>query len=187
RAFEDTVDAVVAIYGFDRIAAGEPVAAVYLDGFVGAVSQDFAARDFQDRAFDRVFFDGGERFGRIVLVDRALAVFDETGGAVDGRFADVSPRQHLGQLVFDRAEIGYRLSELASLGGVSRGQFQRMFAAADAARAEFETAEVENVERDQVSLTDLAQKSVLRNLRLLQQQRRRRGAALAELVLFGAG
>src|SRR5215813_23715 len=186
RAFEDTVDAVVAIYGFDRIAAGEPVAAVNLHRFVGAVSQDFAARDFQDRAFDRVFFDGGEHFGRIVLVNRALAVFDEAGGAVDGRFADVSPRQHLGQLVFDRAEIGYRLSELAALGGVFRGQLQRVFAAADAARAEFEAAEVENVERDQVALAYLAKEPVFRDFAVLQQQRRRRGAALAQLVFFGA-
>src|SRR5215475_7531902 len=186
-AFEDAVDAVVAVDGLDRIAAGEAVAAVNLHGLVGAIGQDLAAGDFQDRAFDRVLFDRGEDFGRVVLVDRALAVFDESGGAIDGRFADVSPRQHLGQLVFDRAEIGYRLSELAALGGVSRGQFKRIFTAADAARPEFEAAEVENVERDQMAFADLTQKSVFRNLRLLQQQRGCRGAALAEFVLFGAG
>src|SRR5262247_576878 len=187
RAFEDAVDAVVAVDRLDRVAAGEAVAAVNLHGLVGAVGQDLAAGDFQDRAFDRVLFDRGEDFGRVVLVDRAFAVFDEAGGAVDGRFADVSPRQHLGQLVFDRAEIGYRLSELAALGGVFRGQLQRVFAAADAARAEFEAAEVENVERDQVPLADLAKEPVFRDFAVLQQQRRSRGAALAQLVLLGAG
>src|SRR5262245_12446572 len=187
RAFEDAVDAVVAVDGLDRVTAGEAVAAVNLHCLVGAIGQDLAAGDFQDRAFDRVLFNRGEDFGRVVLVDRALAVFDEAGGAVDGRFADVSPRQHLGQLVFDRAEIGYRLPELASLGGVFRGQLQRVFAAADAARAEFEAAEVENVERDQVPFADLAQEPVFRDFAVLQQQRRSRGAALAQLVLFGSG
>src|SRR5215510_5655448 len=187
RAFEDAVDAVVAVDGLDRIAAGEAVAAVNLHGLVGAVGQDLAARDFQDRAFDRVLFDRGEDFGRIVFVDRALAVFNEAGGPVDGRFAYVSPRQHLGQFVFDRAKIGYRLSELASLGGVFRGQRQRVLAAADAPGAEFEAAEVENVERDQVALADLAQEPVFRDFAVLQQQRRSRGAALAQLMLLSAG
>src|SRR5262245_13108916 len=186
RAFEDAVDAVVAVDGLDRIAAGEAVAAVNLHGLVGAIGQDLAAGDFQDRAFDRVLFNRGEDFGQVVLVDRALAVFDEVGGAVDGRLADVSPRQHLGQFVFDRAAIGYRLPELASLGCVIRGQRQCVFAAADAARAEFEAAEVENVERDQVALADLTQEPVFRDFTVLQQQRRSRGAALAQLVLFGA-
>jgi hypothetical protein len=61
---------------------------------------------------------------------------------------------------------------------------ERHARAAGAHRAELEPAEVERVERDLVPLADLAQDVVGGDLRVLQNDRRRRRAVQAHLVLF---
>ncbi len=57
RAFENAVDAAIAIGARDRIILMEAVAAENLHRFVHAEVQRFAAHHFADRTFDRIFLE----------------------------------------------------------------------------------------------------------------------------------
>ena len=91
---------------------------------------------------------------------------------------------HLAELVLDRAERRDRLAELLALRRVARRFADRALRAAAAHRAELEAREVQHVERDLVSLADLAEQVLRRHLHVLEDQRRRRRAVQAHLVLF---
>ena len=60
-AFEDAVDARVAVVALGRVVAHEAVAAVDLDVLVEHEVQHLAAGDLRDRRFDGVFLERGER------------------------------------------------------------------------------------------------------------------------------
>ena len=68
--------------------------------------------------------------------------------------------------------------------GVLAGFADRALRAAAAHRAQLEAAEVQDVERDLVSLADLAEQVLRGHLHVLQNDRRRRRAVQAHLVLF---
>ena len=128
----------------------------------------------------------GER--RAVVRRRAERRVDQPGGAVDEALERVGPGGHLAQLVLDRAEAGDRLAELPALRRRTWPTSpMRRAAAAGAHRAQAEAAVVQRVQRDLVALADLAEHVVGRHPRVLQQDRRRRRAVQAHLVLFLAG
>ena len=60
RAFEDAIDARVAILPLGRVVAHEAVAAVNLDVLVDGVVDHLAAGDLEDRRFDRELLERGE-------------------------------------------------------------------------------------------------------------------------------
>ncbi len=86
--------------------------------------------------------------------------------------------------MFDRAERRDRLAELLSLSCVASRLADRDLRAATAHRPELEAREIEHVERDLVTLADLAEQVVRGNLDVLQNHRRRRRAVQPHLVLF---
>ncbi len=110
RPLEDPVHARVAVVAFGGVVAHEAVAAVDLDVLVEDEVQGLAARDLQDRRLDREFLECGQNLGwRVAGRQRAV---DEPRRAVQHRFHGVLPRDHLAELVTDRAERRDRLAEL---------------------------------------------------------------------------
>ena len=107
-------------------------------------------------------------------------------GAIDHRLAGVEPGRHLRQLLADQAEVGDALAEGLALLGVGDGMLQRSARAADAACAQLEAADVQNVEGDDVSFADLAEHVLHRHLAVVQDERRGGRAADAHLLFFGA-
>src|SRR5215471_12952872 len=86
---------------------------------------------------------------------------DQTGCSIHQALERVRPRRHLTELVLDGAEIGDWMAELPPILGILRGLGDRPTTSATAHRTQFEAAEVQGIERDLVSLADLA-KEVLR-------------------------
>ena len=66
RALENPIHARVAVIAFDWIFRAVAISSVDLNGLIDDEIQDLAAEDFQNRALDRVFFDGFEHLRRIV-------------------------------------------------------------------------------------------------------------------------
>ena len=108
----------------------------------------------------------------------------QPGGAVEQAFDRVGADDHLAELVLDRAEAGDRLAELPPRRGVFRALADRPVRTAAAHGAQLETREVEHVERDLVPLADLTEDVVGRHFHVLENQRGRRRAVEAHLVLF---
>ena len=112
---------------------------------------------------------------------------DEARRPIEHGLDRVLTRGHVAQLLLDRAERGDRLAKLLALPGIARRLLDRQPRAAAAHGAELQPPVVQRVECDLVTLPDLAEQVRGRDLRLLQDQRRRRGAEQPELVLFLAG
>ena len=96
------------------------------------------------------------------------------------------PTRHLRDLLADQAEVGDGLAESLALLGVGDGMLQRGARAADAARAQLEAADVENVEGDDVAFADVAENVLHRHLAVVQDERRSGRAANAHLLFFVA-
>ena len=188
RALEDPVHARVAEVALGGIIADVAVAAVNLNVLVEDEVERFAAGDLGDRRLDVVLLERRERRGTVARLVRCRleARVDEPGGAVEQALDRVGLHDHLAELVLDRAEAGDRLAELSSSGRVLRALADGAGRTAFAHRAELEAREVEDVERDLVSLADFAQHVLGRHLHVLEDERRRRRAVQAHLVLFFA-
>ena len=115
--------------------------------------------------------------GRHVLVD-------QPGRAIHQRLERVRARGHLPQLVPDGAERGDRLAELPTARGVLRRFAEGRLAATRAHGAKLQSPEVEHVEGHLVTLANLPQQVGRGHRHLLQDDRRRRRAVQAHLVLF---
>ncbi len=127
-AFEDAIDARIAISALGRIFFDKSVAAVNLDGFVHHVIDHLRAPDFEDRTFDRVLLDRLARFfcrigaGFVHFVERDV---HHAHGAIDERLAHVDQSRHVGQLFAHQAEVGDHFAERLALLGISDRVLQR--------------------------------------------------------------
>ena len=185
-AFENPVDARVAVVTFGRIIADEAVAAVDLHVLVEDVVHHLAAGDLRDRGFNGVLFQRGESSRTVSRLVRSRfdPCVDVAGGPVHHALHGVRPRRHLSELVLDCAERRDGLTELLTLGRIFRRLADRDVGASAAHAAKLEAAEIQNVERDLVPLPDLAEQILRRHAHVLKNQRRRRGSVQTELVLF---
>src|SRR6266545_690444 len=87
-------------------------------------------------------------------VERAVDIAQR---AVRHRVAHERANRHAGELLLDEAELGDRLAELAPLLGVLDGVVERLLHAGHVARAELHAADVQDVERDLVTLSNRAE------------------------------
>ena len=148
--------------------------------------EHLAAEHLGDRRFDGVFLERRQRdrlAGRVVR-RRIDARVDQARGPIDEAFERVGAHDHLAELVLDRAERRRSAGRTACAGPRSGPLRRSPLRAAAAHRAELEAREVEHVERDLVALADLAEQVLRRHLHVLQDDRRRRGAVQAHLVLL---
>jgi hypothetical protein len=120
----------------------------------------------------------------VVLVERGNRAVDEPGGPVGHRLDGVGLRRGAGELFPDQAEGGDTLAELLALGGIGCAGLERPLHAPDGEGPQLEPPHVEDVERDLVALADLSEHVLHRDLRVLEDERRGRAAADAELVLL---
>src|SRR6185437_10339273 len=98
--------------------------------------------------------------------------------------AGEEPCCHTRQLLLNESERCDRPAELRSLLRVPCRLLQRTLGTADAARAKFETTNVEYVERDSVSFADFAEHILARYFGVVQDYLARRRRLDAHLLLF---
>src|SRR5206468_2050655 len=121
RSFKYTVDAGVAIVTLDRIFRAISISAIDLHGFVNRVVEHFASKDFQNRTFDGVFFDGLQGLPRIVDVNAFEAAINQAGGSIDHAFRYPDAYGHFREFVLDGPEAGDRLTKRDALFCISDG------------------------------------------------------------------
>src|SRR5262245_52713716 len=171
---------------FGWIVAYEPVTTMNLDVFVENEVQRFASRDLGDRCLDGEFFDRGQRGNSLRrIVGRAFdPLIDESSNTIEQAFERIRAHDHLADLVPDRSEVGDWLTELTACGCIPDGFADRTLRPAAAGGAQLEPAEVQDIEGNLVSLTDLAEHIVRRDPDVLKDDGRRRRSVEAHLVLF---
>ncbi len=177
-AFEDSVDAGVAIEALHRVVLMVAVAAMDLDGFVGHEAQCLRAENLGERAFHGELFDRGEQ--RPLLHQ----ILDVAHDAVGHRLIDEHARGHLRQFVLDQPELANRLPERLALAGVAKRMRKSFLAFPVGEHRELEAAQVENVEGDDVASADLAQYVLHRYMDVVQVDRRGGCALEAHFLLF---
>ncbi len=188
-AFEDSVDAGVAVGALGGIFFHKSVATVDLDSFVDDEVDHLGAPDFDDGAFDGILFDsfanffGGVCAGFVDLVQRDVHHADR---AVDHSFAGVDAHCHVGEFFANQAEVGDDFIESLALLGVANGVFERDARAADAHGSQLEAADVQNVEGDYVAFADFTEHVFCGHFAVVEDDRAGGGAADAHLVFFGA-
>ena len=107
------------------------------------------------------------------------------GDPVTHRLERIDASRHVGDLLLHRAEVRDRLLELLSLLGVVGRDLQRALHGTEDTHAELEAADVQDVERDLVTASDLAEQVLLGHPHVFEAQRARRRALDAHLVLLG--
>ena len=121
-AFEDAVDARIAVGALGRILLDVAVAGEDLHDVVHHHVEHLGAPDLQDGALDGVLLDALLDLARGALgvgVDIGQGGVDHADGAVDQRFADVDAGGAFGELFLDEAELGDGLAEGLALLGVA--------------------------------------------------------------------
>src|SRR6185437_6111247 len=88
--------------------------------------------------------------------------------------------------LLDQSKLGDALAKSLALLRVGDRRLQRVARAAHAGRSQFETADIQDVEGDDVSLADLAEQVFHRHLAIVENQRASRRSANTQLVLLGA-
>ena len=178
-AFEDAIDAGIAIRPLHGIILMVAVAAVDLHGFIHHVIERLRTEDLEEGAF------GGELFaGFHQRLARILNVADQ---AIRHALIHVHPDRHFGQLVLDQAELGDGFSESPALPGVADRAGQRLAAFAVRGHGQRQPPDVQDVERDDVAAADLAQDVFHRDLDVIEIDGGGGAALQSHLLFFGAG
>ena len=188
-AFEDAVDARVAIGALGRILFDEAVAAVDLHRLIDHAVEHLRAPDFDDGALDGVLLDGfaDSLAAREFFVDLGQSGVHHADGAIDHRLAGVDARPPSA-----RSSRGSGRSRRWSCRKPCAAWRRRWHSASEVRappthhRAQLEAADVENVEGDDVAFADFAEHVLDRHLAVVQDERAGGRAANAHLVLFGA-
>ncbi len=155
-AFEDPVNARIAIGAADRIIFVETVTTEDLHAFVHSEIEHFAAIDLRDRAFYCIFF---EHFHG-VLYAVARSVSGVHGGfhvprtAVHHRLDRENLYGYFSEFFLDQAKVCDLLPECFALLGVFGSSHQHILGAADARSAQSEAARVQHIESDNVAPAD---------------------------------
>ena len=118
-------------------------------------------------------------------IDRGAAGIQQARRPIGHGLGGVGVGGDVAQLLANEVEFGDRLAELLAVARVAHAQLQAVFRGADGANAQFPATDVEDVERDLVTLPDLPQHSVRGDLAVLQDQGARRAAPNSQLVLLG--
>ena len=160
-AFEDAVDARIAVGALDRVVLMVAVAAVDLDAFVDDVVEHFGGVDLDDGALDGELLDGLEHAAarHRARSRRSRADWlDQADDAPAHRFGGVDANRHFGELVLDRAELRDGRAEGLPLLGVLEATWRaRSWRRPPCAGAQLQAADVEDVEGDDVPAADLAE------------------------------
>ena len=189
-AFENPVDARIAIGALYRVILVKSVAAVDLHAFVHHVVEHFRRVHLDDRALR------GELFHRLHLHPRRVRLrprkpfqqgLNLADHAVAHRLGGEGPDRHLRQLVLDQAELRDGRPERFPLLGVLDGKTQYVLRCAHRERAQLQPAEIQDVERDDMAAADLAQNVLDRDRYIVQVDGRGRAAFDPHLLFFGAG
>ena len=106
-AFENPVDARIAIGVLARILLTEAVAAVNLDALIYNVIERFRREHFNEAAFGRELFDSLQCVGGIA----GHVSFNRANHSIGHAFAGVHTHGHLSDFVLDHAEFADGLSE----------------------------------------------------------------------------
>src|SRR5207249_2675695 len=154
RSLVDARDARVAVHPLDRKFARVAVAAEQLHRLIDGPSERLARPDLVDRTLDGEPFDGPHHTGAVVAAGRFDRAIDVAERAIRHRVADEGAYGHAGELLFDQTELRDRPPELAPLLRIFHRPIERELHARHIARAELHAAEVQDVERDLVPLSD---------------------------------
>ncbi len=178
-AFEDAIDARIAIGPLHGIVLMIAVAAMDLHGFVHHVIQRLRAEDLDQGALDGELFTGlHQGFSRILNV---------AGHAIRHAFIHVHPDRHFGQLVLDQAELGDGFSESPALAGVADRIGQRLAAFAVRGDRQRQPPDVQDVEREDVAAPDLAQDVLHRDVHVIEIDGGGGTALQSHLLFFRPG
>ena len=188
-AFEDAVDARVAIGALGRILLDEAVAAVDLHGLVDHVVDHLRAPDLDDGALDRVLLDRLASFlGGIGLACRLRRARRPSCRRCDRP----APRRRRCNVAMLASFSRTRPKSAMTLPNALRCLAYAIAFSSDSARAahahraQLEAANVEDVEGDDVPLADFAEHVLDRHLAVVEDQRAGGRSADAHLVLFRA-
>ena len=157
-ALEDAVDARVAVDALGWVILHVAVSGHDLDQFVSDVIKHFRAKDFEDGALDSILFDALLDLARLVRSLRIECIQSRVHhprSAVGHALGHIQPSGDGGDLALDEAELRDGFAEGDSFFGVPDAKLHALTAAADAGRAELESAHVQNVEGDMVAFRPL--------------------------------
>ena len=135
------------------------VAAVNLHALIYDVIQHFGREDLDIRAFGRKFlhrFQHNLRRARIFPGKTLQFVLNQAHHAPTGALRRVNPDGHFRQFMLDHSEFGDRLSEGLAFLGVLQRHAQHFLSAADRERAQLQTAQIQNIESDDMPAPNLA-------------------------------
>ena len=113
-AFENAIDARIAIGAFDHVILMIAVAAVDLDAFVGHIIQHLGREDFDVGTLRRELLHRFQfRLSRVGLLPGKTfqMAFNEPCYPIRRCFRGEDPDGHFGQLVLDQSEFGDRFAE----------------------------------------------------------------------------
>ncbi len=162
---------------------------MYLHAFVGNVIQHLGGKDLHHGALGGILFHGfklGSR-GSGLLRGRAMqAAFNEPHNAPHHRFRGKNADRHLCQLVLDRAEVSDRHPKSLPLLCVFDADGKNALGCAHHRRPQFEPADIQNIERDDMAAPDFSQHVFDRHLHVVKINGRGGAAPDAHLVLFRA-
>ena len=166
----------------------EAVATIDLHGFVHGVIEDFATEHFSDGTFDGVFLENLHRVRALVPAGRIglHGLINDPRRAIDHGLQGKSPNGDLRELGPHQAEVADGMAESRALLGVMCGGFELVFREAEAGGAERETADIENVEGDDVATADIVQQVFARHVAILEKDRCGRTPAQAHFLFFRA-
>ena len=127
----------------------------------------------------------GEGVGR-VLVDIRQPGFDHPYGAIGERLADIDVDGHVGELLLDQAKLRDALRPSLALLGIADSVGQGIASGTDNPGTQFEAADVQRVEGDDVAFADLSQDILNRNFAVVQNEWCGGRASDAHFLFFGA-
>ena len=187
-AFENPVDAGIAVAalhaGLGRVAH----AAVDLDRLVDDQVEHLGSEDLHHGALRGEVGNALQR-GLALLhaarLERLDGVVDVLSGPVGGRFAGVDLDGALAELVADGPVLRDGPAELVALVGVLHGAGDRPLGAAEHRAAEFDAADVEDVDRDFEALAALVKQVLDRDLDVVEEDLTGGRSLDAHLLLLG--
>jgi hypothetical protein len=154
-AFEDAIDAGIAIGALRRILFHEAVAGIDLHRLVDDVIDHLRAPDFEDRALDRIFLD---RLAPFLWPRRGWPSRSPKAARPSFRPCDRRATRrhrsacHVRDFLAHQSEVADRLAERLALLGIGHRALDRNPRPAHAHRAQFEASDVQDVEGDDVPL-----------------------------------
>src|SRR5215469_18186890 len=113
-------------------------------------------------------------------------VLDESYHAPDHRFHGIRTYRHLGELVLNGAKLRDRRTERFAILSIFEAEGKHILGSSNSAWAEFQSPDIEDVERNNVPTANLAQYVLDRDLHVVEVHCRGRTALHAHLVFFGA-